>query len=495
MAPRADDIVAERFRLVRELGRGAMGAVWLAHHQALDIPCAVKFIAEQGAAIRELRLRFEREARAAAQIRSPHVVQILDHGVWQEHPYIAMEYLEGETLGARLSREGRLAPGLAARVITHVARGLSKAHSLGIVHRDLKPDNLFLVRDDSGSGLRFTAKILDFGIAKTQLASGQSESQTSTGALLGTPVYMSPEQADGTKPIDSRCDLWSLGVITYRCVVGSLPFESEALGDLLMKIMYRPIPIPSRAAPDLPEAFDAWWARASERDPDKRFQSAGELADALWDALGSSALPRGDRESSVEPPPRVAPEPEPAGERQLAAVDEPECSATLLAPATPAGSSTQDAGGSAGLNATVLATAIMQESMPARSSNARRYGGIAVVLGLLIAGGAGLLARSKPSAAPDVDLAAPPLPSAPSAPPTPTPTSPSRVPASPATPEEGIPGVNASAANAATAAPSSSARPPLSAPARVKPPAKSSAPVPGSTPSVSASPVRPDVGF
>src|SRR5580698_1441490 len=156
-------VIADRFRLERVLGQGGMGSVWLAQQIALDVPCAVKFIHAEAARSPELRARFEREAKAAAQLRSPYVVQILDHGVWQDAPYIAMELLDGEGLDHRLARRGKLTPREAMGVAQHVGRALAKAHAAGLVHRDLKPANIFLVKDDE----REIAKVLDFGIAKT----------------------------------------------------------------------------------------------------------------------------------------------------------------------------------------------------------------------------------------------------------------------------------------------------------------------------------------
>jgi serine/threonine-protein kinase len=281
------ELVAGRFRLEHELGRGGMGSVWRAHQVSLDTPCAVKFIEGEGADLPEHRARFEREAKAAAQLRSPNVVQILDHGVWQNRPYIAMELLEGEDLGRRLERVGRLDHAETVDIVAQVARALAKAHAAGIVHRDLKPDNVFLVRDDD----REVAKVLDFGIAKTQ-RDVPLLARTRTGALLGTPHYMSPEQAKGTGTIDARSDLWSLGVIAFECVTGKRPFESEALGDLFSKIMHDPVPIPSTLLPDVPPAFDGWWARASARPVDERFQSAREQAESLAEALGVDTLAR-----------------------------------------------------------------------------------------------------------------------------------------------------------------------------------------------------------
>ena len=278
--------VANRFRLNRLIGRGGMGSVWHATHLGLDVPCAVKFIEGEAASLPEAHARFEREAKAAAQLRSPHVVQILDHGVWEGRPYIAMELLDGEDLKSRIQKAGRLNPNEIGTIITQVCRALTKAHGLGIVHRDLKPDNIFLVRDDD----REIAKVLDFGIAKRNdsLENGGG-SNTRTGAMLGTPYYMSPEQAQGVKTVDSRSDLWSLAVIVYQALLGELPFQSEALGDLLVKIIVQPLPVPSKVGP-VPPQFDAWWAKATQRDPSLRFQSAKEFADSLMLAIGASQV-------------------------------------------------------------------------------------------------------------------------------------------------------------------------------------------------------------
>ncbi len=277
-------VIADRFRLNREIGRGGMGSVWHATHLGLDMPCAVKFIEGEMSLLSEAQARFEREAKAAAQLRSPHVVQILDHGVWQGTPYIAMELLDGEELGKRLGRLKRLTPPEVLQIVLPICRALTRAHLLGIVHRDLKPDNIFLVRDDD----REIAKVLDFGIAKATGA-GLDASNTRTGAMLGTPYYMSPEQAQGIKAVDARSDLWSLAVIVFQMLTGVLPFESEALGDLLVKIIVAPVPIPSHVAVGLPPAFDGWWAKASQRDPALRYQTARELGETLARALGDAA--------------------------------------------------------------------------------------------------------------------------------------------------------------------------------------------------------------
>ena len=256
-----------------------MGAVWLARHVGLDVPCAVKFIHQTAAESAEIRARFEREAKAAAQLRSPHVVQILDHGVWEGSPYIAMELLEGEDLSVRIAQRGTLSPPEVASLAAQIGRALTKAHAAGLVHRDLKPANVFLVRDDD----REIAKVLDFGVAKA--TSLGTDGNTKTGAVLGTPYYMSPEQARGAREVDYRSDLWALAVVVFECLTGRLPFMAEGFGELLVKIIVEPIPVPSTIAL-VPPGFDVWWARAVARDPAQRFQSAKEMTEALGIALG-----------------------------------------------------------------------------------------------------------------------------------------------------------------------------------------------------------------
>ncbi len=287
-------LVAARYQLLRKLGAGGMGTVWLAHDLSLDTRCALKLIDHERRSDPQVRLRFTREARAAAQVRSRHVALIFDHGEWEGVPFIAMEYLVGEDLGARLER-GRLDADSTYRVIEQVARALTRAHAAGIVHRDLKPENLFLTRDDEGE----LCKVLDFGIAQLEMYSGSAR-VTDPGAFLGTPYYVSPEQAQA-EPVDHRADLWSLAMIAFHCLTGRTPFESEGMAELLAQVVYGRLPLPSELDPSLPAALDGWWLRAAERDPELRFQSARELADALGNALG--AAPLKSSPSSMPPPP------------------------------------------------------------------------------------------------------------------------------------------------------------------------------------------------
>ena len=304
-------VVAGKYRLEKGLSHGAMGSVWVATHLALETPVAIKFMS---AAILEepdgtptaqgthMRARFEREAKAAAQIRAANVVQILDYGVDQGAPYIVMELLQGEDLGARLAR-GRLPLAEVAVIVSAIARALERAHTAGLVHRDLKPANVFLAKE----GEEEVPKILDFGVAKaTQGGPSVSGERTLEGALVGTPSYMSPEQTMGID-IDHRSDLWSLGVIAYRAITGVKPFPAEALFEAIVQIRTDDVPKASTLVPGLPPAVDDFFARALERDAAKRFQSAKELAKTLAAAAPAPATsapevpaPRASVEASAE---------------------------------------------------------------------------------------------------------------------------------------------------------------------------------------------------
>ncbi len=277
--------MAGKYRLTQLIGRGGMGSVWEGTHTTLGTRVAAKFIDSEYANSGEARSRFENEARAAAKLRSKHVVEVYDHGVSEDgRPYIVMEFLRGEPLDKRLERLGRLPAKDTARIVMQVCRALAKAHASGIVHRDLKPENVFLEWDEEDGA--DVAKVVDFGIAKFADNQLGSSSATRTGSVLGTPYYMSPEQARGLRSVDHRSDLWSVGVITYRCLVGSLPFEGEAVGDLLVKLCTAPLPVPSQLAPDLPPGFDAWFVKALCREPEGRFASASELGESLAAVCG-----------------------------------------------------------------------------------------------------------------------------------------------------------------------------------------------------------------
>ena len=270
--------VTKHVRLKRPLGEGAMGAVWVADHLTLKTEVAVKFISAALAADNaEIVARFEQEASVAAQIKSPHVVQTFDQGVMEGGtPYIVMELLEGESMGQRLERTGRLSLRQTAQVITQVARALSKAHELGIVHRDIKPDNIFLTTTDDG----LFCKVLDFGIAKqTQLP--KMGGLTNPGVMIGTPEYMSPEQVLSAKDVDYSADLWALAVTAYYALTGGMPFTADALGALCVALLKAEFPPPSTFRAELPPGIDEWFGKALHKEPDERFGAAREMALAL----------------------------------------------------------------------------------------------------------------------------------------------------------------------------------------------------------------------
>jgi eukaryotic-like serine/threonine-protein kinase len=282
--PPVPGLVAGRYALTRMIGRGGMGEVWEARHHSLGTLVAIKFIDARHVASPQALARFQNEAHAAAAIQSRHAITVIDHGVTDTgRPYIVMELLSGESLQSRLERVGRLTPPETVHIVTQVSRALSVAHAARIVHRDLKPDNIFLTRDEEGE----IAKVLDFGIAKLGL--GGMPSATRTGTLLGTPYYMSPEQVREAREVDARSDIWSLGVITFQCMTGSLPFAAQTVGDLFLQICTMPVPLPSQFARDLPPALDVWFLHATEREPVRRFASAAEAADELARVCGLSS--------------------------------------------------------------------------------------------------------------------------------------------------------------------------------------------------------------
>lgn len=312
------DIFAGKLRLDLQVAAGGMGYVWRAWNMQLDIPVAVKFMAAAMVESPEFVARFEREARAATQIRSPHVVTIYEHGVHEGLPYMVMELLEGEDLSQRLKREKRLSLVATAHIVRAMCKALQGAHELGIVHRDLKPANVFLARDGDGE----IVKILDFGIAKLTQDGGGN--MTATGEIMGTPNYMSPEHIQASKHVDHRADLWSVSVIAFRLLTGQLPFTGHIL-DVVDRILTGSAPVPSSLAPDLPPAVDAFFARALTRNIYHRFQSARELSEALSRLVGHESLSEAswspDTAGAVEDLPTIATRPTAAQPDAWAAVE------------------------------------------------------------------------------------------------------------------------------------------------------------------------------
>jgi serine/threonine protein kinase len=276
--------VTPGLRLVRLLAEGGMGHVWVAEHLALDIQVAVKFVRRNVAHHDPTLLdRFHREAQAATRIKSPHVVQIFDHGSTADGiAYIVMELLEGETLATRLGLSGPLSASEALSVAEQTAGVLEKAQALGIVHRDIKPENLFL----TDIGQQPFVKVLDFGLAK--LSAPGAPELTMTGALLGTPAYMSPEQLRSSKHATELGDLWALAVTLYKSLTGRLPFEAPTPAGVAVAVCTLDFAPPSQYRANLPVGLSAWFARALAKDPRQRFASAHEFVLAFADALGET---------------------------------------------------------------------------------------------------------------------------------------------------------------------------------------------------------------
>ena len=294
-------IVAGKYRLEEEIGRGSMGTVYRAVHVTLGQRVAIKLISGEHLQSSEARKRFSVEAKAVAKLRSRHVVQVYDDGETSEgNPYIVLEYLEGETLEQRLERDHDVPLADATRIVSHVGRALARAHAQGIVHRDLKPANIFLVKsDDDETG--WIAKVLDFGIAK--LDQGE-KGTTQAGTVLGTPLFMSPEQVRGASSVDHRADLYSLGMCLFRMLTGEYAYYSPNYSDILVGICTQPLPLLREKSPWVPETVEQWFQRACAKEPLERFQSADEMTEALRAAAGGMALSK----HKSFPEGRIAPE-------------------------------------------------------------------------------------------------------------------------------------------------------------------------------------------
>jgi serine/threonine-protein kinase len=276
------------YRVLQEIGKGGMGTVWLAEHVVLGRRAAIKLLHPMHSTREDLVARFFNEARAATAIADPGIVQIFDFGHHSDGTaYIAMEMLDGEPLDHRLRRLVRLPVGDALRIMRQVASSVGVAHARGIIHRDLKPENVFLVHDPEVVGGE-RAKILDFGIAKL---TGEPGQQTTTSAVLGTPMYMSPEQCHGAGLVDQRSDVYSLGCMLFALLTGAPPFESTGSGEVIAMHLREPAPPPSSRLFGLPPAVDALVLRCLAKDPAERYASGSELAAAIGELAGATSSP------------------------------------------------------------------------------------------------------------------------------------------------------------------------------------------------------------
>ena len=268
-----------RYRVIRLLGEGGMGAVYEVEHIGVGKRLAIKMLHAHYARQPEAVKRFAREARAAAAIGHPNIVEVIDTGVHRSEPYMVMELLRGETLAERLARAAPITTREVCGVIGCVLSALASAHAKGIVHRDLKPENVFLAE----YGGTTTLKLLDFGVSKVRHEAGTLFETTQEGLPVGTPAYMAPEQWMGRRDIDHRADLFAVGVMLFEMLTGGFPYEGASQGELFLEIVRgsEAPPLPSSIAPGVPRAIDVVVLRALRREREERFQSAREFLDAL----------------------------------------------------------------------------------------------------------------------------------------------------------------------------------------------------------------------
>jgi serine/threonine protein kinase len=394
---RSGVLVAGKFRLDQIIGSGGMGSVWSATHVTLGHRIAVKLISRELVRLPGALRRFDAEAKAAALLQSRHVVQVFDHGTLDDGtPYIVMELLSGESLQHRLDRVGRIGLREAVDILAQCCKALGRAHAMGIVHRDIKPDNIFLGRmpDEDLE----VVKILDFGVAKVTLGESSSSAATGTGALLGTPLYMSPEQVRTPKTVDHRADLYSLGLSTYMMLTGQLAVSGESFADILLKICTQPLPALRRGAPWLPHAMEPWFERVCARNPADRCQSAQDFIDSLRaasteDPSIARGLPR--RAQAGDPIPPTVPQsftsasPQPAQSPAVAPIGPtlksgpanlPPPGGSAALPPTFFDSSTAAAGAAAGPIPQTLAQTPVSRSVPAPIAPAFVHSGSALAL-------------------------------------------------------------------------------------------------------------------
>ncbi|HSO41004.1 MAG TPA: serine/threonine-protein kinase, partial [Labilithrix sp.] len=309
MALEPGQILDGKYRVGRLIGEGGMGTVYEGENSRIGRRVAIKVLHAQVAAMPEFVERFEREARAAARIGSQHVCDVLDLGdLPSGDRYIVMEYLDGVSFEDRLLAKGKLSAAQLAPIAFELLEGLGTMHLARVIHRDLKPANVFLARLASGRGE--TVKILDFGVAKLQPFEGEVGTMTQTGTMMGTPLYMSPEQARGARDVDGRTDLYAASVMFYRALAGVLPYTADTLNELLFKIVLEEPKALREVAPEIDEVFAAIVHKGLSRDLEQRFQTAREYQEAIaaWGKTqGRSSLSFSVTMPSEPPGPSSAP--------------------------------------------------------------------------------------------------------------------------------------------------------------------------------------------
>jgi serine/threonine-protein kinase len=360
------DILAGKYQVERVLGVGGMGVVVAAKHLTLGERVAIKFLLPQALAREDVVIRFRREGQAAARLRSEHVTRVHDVGQLESGaPFLVMEYLDGTDLGAVIRDKGPLAIEPAVEYVMQACEALAEAHALGIIHRDLKPSNLFLIKRLDGSP---SVKLIDFGISKVSLpgAEGAEGEMTATAVMMGSPLYMAPEQMASARDVDGRADIWSLGIILHATLTGAPPFRAPTVMGVYELIVQGAPPI-RKQRPEVPEGLEAVILKCLQKDRRQRYANVGELAEALAPFGPPEARAQAERikrimaarqsTGSIPPPPDApvpvaaitpatpqpsAPEAKSEAKKQAEAADgTPSPSASASSPSSPSGSLSQ----------------------------------------------------------------------------------------------------------------------------------------------------------